>query len=72
MHAIEEPLEANADSSYFKAFIADIGLLMAMHPLTTSTSFLVDKLGSRKGAIYENLVAIMLNKAGFPQPLKNG
>ena len=66
LHAIEEPLEANADSSYFKAFIADIGLLMAMYPLTTSTSFLTDKLDSRKGAIYEDLAAIMLNKAGFP------
>ena len=64
--AIESPLEANADKSYFKAFLADIGLLMAMYPLSTSQEFLRNELGSRKGAIYENLAAIAINKAGLP------
>ena len=64
--AIETPLQANADRSYFKAFFADIGLLMAMYPLSTSQEFLTDQLDSRKGAIFENLTAVMINKAGLP------
>lgn len=66
LNAIEKPLEANSDKTYFKAFIADIGLLMAMYPLSTSQEFLRDELDSRKGAIFENLAAIMLKKVGFP------
>ena len=64
--AIETPLQANADRSYFKAFFADIGLLMAMYPLSTSQEFLTDQLDSRKGAIFENLTAVMINKASLP------
>jgi uncharacterized protein len=64
--AIEKPLEANVDKHYFKAFIADIGLLMAMYPLSTSQEFLQDQLDSRKGAIFENLAAIMIKKANLP------
>jgi len=40
LNAIEKPLEANVDKNYFKAFITDIGLLMAMYPLSTSQEFL--------------------------------
>lgn len=64
--AIEKPLEANIDRTYFKAFISDIGLLMAMYPIQTSQSFLNESLDSRKGAIYENLCATMINKCDFP------
>ena len=63
--AIEKPLEANIDRTYFKAFIADIGLLMAMYPIQTSQSFLSENLDSRKGAIYENLCATMIDKCEF-------
>jgi len=66
LKAIEKPLEANIDKTYFKAFIADIGLLMAMYPLSTSLEFLQENLDSRKGAIYENLLATMINKSGLP------
>jgi len=66
LNAIETPLEANADRSYFKAFIADIGLLMASYPISISQEFLRDELDSRKGAIFENLAAIMIHKAGLP------
>lgn len=66
LNAIEKPLESNIDKNYFKAFVSDIGLLMAMYPLTTSQDFLRDDLASRKGAIFENLAATMINKAGFP------
>ncbi len=64
--AIEKPLEANIDRTYFKAFVSDIGLLMAMYPLETTQSFLTDTLDSRKGAIFENLCATMINKCDFP------
>lgn len=64
--AIEKPLEANIDRTYFKAFISDIGLLMAMYPIQTSQSFLNESLDSRKGAIYENLCATMINKCDLP------
>lgn len=66
LNAIEKPLEANVDKNYFKAFITDIGLLMAMYPLSTSQEFLLNGLDSRKGTIFENLLAITINKAGLP------
>lgn len=66
LKAIEKPLEANSDKTYFKAFISDIGLLMAMYPLSTSQEFLRNELDSRKGAIFENLAATMINKSGLP------
>ncbi len=66
LNAIEKPLSANIDKSHFKAFISDIGLLMAMYPASTTQEFLRDELDSRKGAIFENLAATMINKAGLP------
>ena len=66
LKAIEKPLEGNSEKTYFKAFFADIGLLMASYPIETTQAFLNDGLDSRKGAIYENLAAITLNKNGFP------
>ena len=66
LKAIETPLESNKDKTYFKAFISDIGLLMAMYPIATSQAFLRDELDSRKGAIFENLAAIFIHKAGLP------
>ena len=64
--ALEKPLSLNADETYFKAFISDTGLLMAMYPIVTLRDFLSDNLDSRKGAIFENLAAVTINKAGFP------
>ncbi len=66
LKAIEKPLEANKNESSFKVFLSDIGLLMAMFPLTTSQHFLRDELDSRKGAIFENLLAVFIYKEGFP------
>ena len=51
---------------FFKVFISDIGLLLAMYPISTSNSLFTNQLDSRKGAIYENLAATMINKCGFP------
>ena len=65
LSAIEKPLESNSDKSYFKAFVADMGLLMAMYPVSVTREFLTDELGSRKGAIFENLAATMIDKAGL-------
>ena len=66
LKAIEEPLEANVDKDFFKVFISDIGLLLAMYPISTSNSLFTNQLDSRKGAIYENLAATMINKCGLP------
>lgn len=64
--ALETPLSLNVDETYFKAFISDTGLLMAMYPIVTMRDFLNDNLDSRKGAIYENLAGVLIYKAGFP------
>lgn len=66
VRALETPLPLNADESYFKAFLSDTGLLMAMYPVVTMRDFLNDNLDSRKGAIYENLAGVLIHKAGFP------
>ncbi|MCR5458122.1 MAG: ATP-binding protein [Clostridiales bacterium] len=64
--ALERPLSLNAEDTYFKAFISDPGLLMAMYPIVTLRDFLSDNLDSRKGALYENLSGVFISKAGFP------
>ena len=66
VNALETPLSINVNETYFKAFISDTGLLMAMYPVVTMRDFLNDSLGSRKGAIYENLASVLIKKAGFP------
>ena len=64
--ALETPLSLNEDEGSFKAFVSDPGLLMAMYPIITMREFVNDKLDSKKGAIYENLAAVLIHKAGFP------
>ena len=66
LKAIESPLQGNAENNAFKAFVGDPGLLMSLFPLATLQDFLLNRLGSRKGALYENLLASMIAKAGFP------
>lgn len=66
LKAIEKPLSANSDKSSFKAFISDIGLLMALYPIATSQELLQDNLDTRKGAIFENLAAIFIKKSNLP------
>ncbi len=66
LKAVESPLESNANKNYYKAFVSDIGLLMATYPLSVTQTFLNDELGSKKGAIFENLLAIFINKSGLP------
>lgn len=64
VNAIEKPLALNKNLSCFKLFLADTGLLMASYPIVTLQDFLSDNLDSRKGAIFENLMATMLAKFG--------
>ncbi len=66
LKAIEKPLSMNATRNHFKAFMSDIGLLLASYPLSVSQDFLRGSLGARKGAIYENLAATMIDKADLP------
>lgn len=39
---------------------------MALFPISVSQGYLNDELDSRKGAILENLAAVMINKSGLP------
>ena len=64
--ALEEPLTANREENFFKSFLADPGLLMALYPIANTQEFLADELGNRKGAIFESLGACMIDQAGFP------
>ena len=61
----EYPLNAYEDSSYFKVYMNDTGLLTAMYGFSIKAA-IVDKSlsGTVKGAIYENLIAEQLYKNG--------
>jgi len=61
----ELPLAAYADSSFFKIYLCDVGLLCLMADLDYETIvFEHDALGSFKGAITENFVMTELISAG--------
>lgn len=60
----ELPLDGNRIQSEFKAYMADIGLLVAMLEEGTQSSILEGDLLSYKGAIAENLVADIFGKMG--------
>lgn len=64
--SLNSPLALNVEENYYKAFISDPGLLMAAYPISVMRDFINGTLGDRKGAIYENLAATMIKKAGFP------
>jgi len=58
------PLLGNAIRDNYKVYMADIGLLMAMLGQGTAAAVLQGELLGYKGAIYENLLADILGKAG--------
>ena len=60
----ELPLEGNADSSTFKVYMRDTGLLMSMLEEGAGEDIIDGKLGIYKGAIYENIIADIFTKAG--------
>ena len=63
----EIPLTANVREGWFKLYISDIGLLLAMYGFETKKLLFGKKLvGSAKGGIYENLIATVLERKGYP------
>lgn len=66
LHYPELPLKGNYDSSKFKLYFADTGLLVAMLDEEAQEDLRVNKnLGVYKGALYENMVAEALCKCGM-------
>lgn len=49
LNSIEKPLESNIERTSFKMFLSDIGLLMALYPISISQEYLNEELDSRKG-----------------------
>ena len=60
----ELPLKGNSKSDEFKVYIRDTGLLVAMLDTGTQKDIIDGNLGIYKGAIYENIIADVLLKAG--------
>ncbi|MEG0074242.1 MAG: AAA family ATPase [Clostridia bacterium] len=60
----ELPFEGNAQSSIFKVYMKDTGLLMAMFEDGSQIDIIDGNLGIYKGAIYENIIADILSKSG--------
>lgn len=58
----ELPLEGQVETNEFKVYMADVGLLISMLEDGTQDSIHQGELGMYKGAIYENVVADILNK----------
>ena len=64
LHITELPLIGNADMNTFKVYMADIGLLVNMLDEGVQWKILQGDLLGYKGAIFENLMADILGKAG--------
>jgi predicted AAA+ superfamily ATPase len=60
----ELPFEGNVDTAAFKVYMADTGLLVSMLDEGSAVDIIDGNLGIYKGAIYENIVAEALRKAG--------
>jgi predicted AAA+ superfamily ATPase len=58
------PLEGNAKNDEFKVYMRDTGLLVAMLEDGSQADIIDGKLGIYKGALYENIIADILAKAG--------
>ena len=64
MYTPELPLDGNAMKDVFKVYMSDTGLLSAMLEEGTQFDILNGNLYGYKGAVFENLVADMMIKAG--------
>ena len=63
----EVPLSANVRDGWFKLYLSDIGLLSALYGLETKGLLFSGRLvGNAKGGLYENLIAGMLERNGYP------
>ena len=67
MVAPELPLSANVREGWFKLYLSDIGLLSALYGLETKKLLFAGRLaGAAKGGLYENFVAGVLQRKGYP------
>ncbi len=63
----ELPLKGNYDPKLYKLYFKDTGLLVASLDVEAQEDLRANKnLGTYKGALYENIVADMLAKQGYP------
>ena len=60
----ESPLESFVKNGFFKVYVHDIGLLVAMFEDGAQKDIIDGNLGISKGAIYENFVASVFAKSG--------
>ncbi len=64
VNTLELPLVAYAQDDYFKIYMADTGLLVAMLDDGTNIQIIEGNLGIYKGAIFENIIAQILYSNG--------
>ena len=63
----EIPLKANVRDGWFKLYLSDIGLLSALFGVETKGLLYSGRLaGNAKGGLYENLIACLLARQGWP------
>jgi len=63
----ETGLAAYVRENWYKLYLSDIGLLMALYGLPAKKALLDGSLsGHMKGGVYENLIAGILERNGFP------
>ena len=60
------PLRLSRESSFFKLYMNDVGLLSAMYGDGIQLKILSGEIGINYGAVYENFVAQELHAHGFP------
>ena len=64
---LECGISAYVRDSWFKLYFADVGLLSSMYGMSVKRKILDGTLaGSMKGGLYENFLAGVLERAGFP------
>jgi uncharacterized protein len=62
---LEIPLISYKLVDSFKLYMMDIGLLVSMLGIDAQTKLLFDDLGIAKGAVYENVIAVLLKMRGY-------
>ena len=63
----EVPLNAQVRDGWFKLYLSDIGMLMALYGTETKKLLFSGRLvGNAKGGLYENLLAGMFERKGLP------
>ena len=63
----EVPLNAQVRDGWFKLYLSDVGLLLALYGTETKGLLYSGRLkGNAKGGLYENLIAGLLERKGIP------